>query len=127
MLQVFTVACCVTTGSSVWNATAIACAPWTSCLELVWSYGFRFLSRPLGHFTLSLIGFKKIIFRNIFQRALMAILGSTLGLLAEVWKTAALVLVTSRKPWYLEIHVNKLLANHNCTYNPLASPFSALI
>ena len=27
-LEVFTVACCVSTGNAVWNATAIACVPW---------------------------------------------------------------------------------------------------
>ena len=32
------------------------------------------LARPLGHFVSSLIGLKRIIFRNVFQRVLRAIL-----------------------------------------------------
>ena len=34
-----------------------------------------FLGRPLGHFTFSLVGLQRAISRNIFQRALRAILG----------------------------------------------------
>ena len=35
--------------------------------------GFGLLGRVLGHFTFSFSGFKRIIFRNIFQRVLRVI------------------------------------------------------
>ena len=37
------------------------------------------LGRPLGYFIFSLIGFNRVIFRNIFQRGLWAILEYSLG------------------------------------------------
>ena len=38
--------------------------------------GYKKLGRPLRHFIVSIIGFKRITFRNIFLRALRAILGN---------------------------------------------------
>ena len=35
-----------------------------------------YLGRPLGHFVFSLIGFKRIIFRDIFQMVLRSILAT---------------------------------------------------
>ena len=43
---------------------------------LYWGLGFRVEGRPLGHVSFSLIEFKRISFRKVFQRVFRALLGN---------------------------------------------------